>query len=88
LYCEADQSYTRVYTINGNKLLVSKPLSTIEQMLPESTFFRIHKSHIVNLNYVKSYSRAEGFHIVLENGTKLDVATRRNEEFVKALTHR
>jgi two-component system LytT family response regulator len=57
-------------------------------MLPSNLFYRIHKSHLVNLDYIKSYSRAEGFHVVLENGTKLDVAYRRNDDFIKVLTKR
>jgi two-component system LytT family response regulator len=88
MYCEADQNYTKVFTVNGSELLISKPLNSIQNLLPDDLFYRIHKSHIVNLNYVKSYSRTEGFHIVLENGMVLSVATRRNEDFVKVLTQR
>ena len=88
VYCEADQNYTKVHTINGGELLISKPLNAIESLLPANLFYRIHKSHLVNLNYIKLYSRNEGFHVVLEDGTKLDVATRRNDDFIRALTHR
>ncbi len=88
LYCEADQNYTKVHTIDGGELLISKPLNAIESLLPETIFYRIHKSHLVNLNYIKSYSRTEGIHVVLEDGTKLDVATRRNDDFIKVLIHR
>ena len=88
IYCEADLNYTRVHTVSGSVLLISKPLNVIESLLPANLFYRIHKSHLVNLNYIKSYSRAEGFHILLEDGTKLDVATRRNDDFIKALTYR
>ncbi|MDP3642010.1 MAG: LytTR family DNA-binding domain-containing protein [Bacteroidota bacterium] len=56
LYCEADQNYTNVYTINGKVFLVSKPLAVIEKLLPGNIFFRIHRSHSVNLNYIKTYS--------------------------------
>jgi len=88
VYCEADQNYTKVHTIDGGVLLISKPLNAIESLLPANLFYRIHKSHLVNLNYIRSYSRSEGFHVVLEDGTKLDVATRRNDEFIKALTQK
>ncbi len=88
MYCEADQNYTKVFTVDGEKLLISKPLNAVQSLLPDDIFYRIHKSHIVNLNYIKTYSRAEGFHVILENGVKLDVATRRNEDFLKALTKR
>lgn len=88
IYCEADQNYTKVHTIDGGVLLISKPLNAIESLLPANLFYRIHKSHLVNLNYIRSYSRAEGFHIVLEDGTELDVATRRNDDFIRALTQK
>ena len=88
IYCEADQNYTRVHTIGGGELLISKPINVIGNMLPANLYYRIHKSHLVNLDYIKSYSRVEGFHVILENGTKLDVAYRRNDDFIKALTQR
>lgn len=88
MYCEADQNYTRVFTIEGEKILVSKPIKDVQKLLPDNIFFRIHKSHLVNLNYIKSYSRIDGFQVELENGCLLDVATRRKEDFIRALTHR
>ena len=72
--------------VNGEQILVSKPISYLEEILPVDTFFRIHKSHLVNLNFIKSYDRTEGYQVVLDNGAKLDVATRRNQDFLKALT--
>jgi len=86
LYCEADQNYTKIYMVNGEQILVSKPIRYLEEVLPIDTFFRIHKSHLVNLNFIKSYDRTEGYQVVLDNGAKLDVATRRNQDFLKALT--
>lgn len=86
IYCEADENYTRIFTVRGDSILVSRTLKVVEEMLPSDYFFRIHKSFLVNMNYVKSYNRTEGHKILLENGTQLEIATRRNEEFVKALT--
>ena len=57
-------------------------------MLPEELFFRIHKSYLVNLNYIKTYNKVERHFVVMDNGTKLEVATRRTEEFERALTKR
>jgi two-component system LytT family response regulator len=88
LYCEADQNYTRVYTLRGETLMVSRSLGFLEEQLPKDIFFRIHKSYLVNLNFVKTYSRKDGNHIVLENGTNLSIASRRNEAFLQVLTNR
>lgn len=87
IYCEADQNYTIVHISSGKTLTVSKTLKFVEDMLPTDIFFRCHKKHLVNLNYIKKYSRVNGHKITLENGETLDVATRRTEEFIQIITN-
>jgi len=86
MYCEAEQNYTKIYLLNGKYILVSKTLKLVEEILPNEVFFRIHKSHLLNLNYVERYTRADGHRVILDNGMQLDVAGRRIDEFVSALT--
>jgi two-component system, LytTR family, response regulator len=81
LYCLASENYTHVFTIDNEDFLVTRTLKAIEELLPVDTFFRIHKSTLLNLNYVKSFSRKDGCVVTLENGQKFEVATRRQEEF-------
>ena len=86
IYCQSDSNYTKIFIINEPSVLVSKTLKLIEELLPQDMFFRIHKSYLVNLNFVKSYINKDGHYVVLDDGTRLDVAFRRTEEFVRALT--
>lgn len=88
IYCEADENYTKIHLTSGEMLLVPRTLKVIEELLPSSHFFRIHKSYLINLNFVKNYKKTEGFRVALENGIVLDVAVRRNEEFIKVLTQK
>ena len=88
VYCQAEENYCKIFTNRNEAILVARTLKNIEELLPEELFFRIHKSHLVNMNYIKSYSKIDGYKIILDNGIELDVATRRNEEFLKALTKR
>ena len=88
VYCQAEENYCKIFTNRNEAILVARTLKNIEELLPEELFFRIHKSYLVNMNYIKSYSKTEGYKIMLENGVELDVATRRNDEFLKALTKR
>lgn len=87
IYCEADENYTKIHTVRGEMILVSKNLGVIEELLPEKMFFRTHKSYLVNLNFIKKYIRTDHHYVELEDGTELDVAKRRTEEFVEALIH-
>jgi two-component system LytT family response regulator len=81
--CEAMGSYTKIYIRDSKNVLVSKPLKDYESLLPEEIFFRIHNSHLINLNYIKKYNRGRGGSIELEDGSVIEVATRRKEEFLK-----
>ena len=83
LRCEARGAYTEIHTIHPKKLLVSRPLKDYENLLPEDIFFRIHNSHLINLNYIKKYSRGRGGYVELEDGSIIEVAIRRKDEFLK-----
>lgn len=80
--CEAQGPYTRIYVKNSKRILVSKPLKDYEGLLPNDIFLRIHNSHLVNLNYIKKYNRGRGGYIEMDDGTTLEVATRRKDEFL------
>jgi two-component system, LytTR family, response regulator len=87
IYCKAQESYCKIHLAGNFSYLVSRSLKQMEQILPAELFFRIHKSFLINLNYLHSYKKAEGY-IILKNGEELEVATRRSEEFLKRLIHR
>ena len=80
--CEADVNYTHIFTLGGIKYTISKPLKYFEGLLTVHGFFRIHNSHLINLNYVKAYAKS-GYVTLLDN-TKLDVSVRKREALVKA----
>jgi len=85
-YCVAEENYSRIFMIDGRQVVVAKNLGLLQEILPEKLFFRIHKSYLVNLNFVKTYSRYQRHYITLEDGTELDVAKRRIDEFVKTIS--
>jgi two-component system, LytTR family, response regulator len=49
----ADGDYTHVFTDDGRKYLVTKPLKEWEDRLPEKYFVRIHRSTVINLEYIE-----------------------------------
>lgn len=82
---EADGAYTLVYLADGSKLLVSKKLKFFEDLLAKrKNFFRIHRSHLINLNFVKKYNRLESF-IQMDNGLSMPVSKDRKKEFEDSL---
>ncbi len=78
---EADGAYTHVFLADGSKLMVSKKLKFFEDLLSKrKNFFRIHRSHLINLNFVKKYNRLDSS-IVMDNGSSMPVSKERKKEF-------
>jgi two-component system LytT family response regulator len=86
LYCEALSNYVKIHTFDGRTILVSKTLKLIEEMLPSESFFRIHKSYLVNLNYVLKYDKSVGLFVELVTSVKLPVSVRNNAGLIHAIT--
>ncbi|NOQ71573.1 MAG: response regulator [Crocinitomix sp.] len=64
---EAKEAYSTIHLLNGEKYMVSKNLKHFENLLEENgTFFRSHKSWLVNISRVKTYSKSQ-LTITLEN---------------------
>tara|TARA_R100000935_G_C2817592_1_gene158060 strand:+ start:731 stop:1483 length:753 start_codon:yes stop_codon:yes gene_type:complete len=84
LYCKAESNYCCIKKIDGITKTVTKTLKYVEEVLPESTFKRIHKTYIINLNYLVRYNKANK-EVELTNGEKLPVSFRKEEEFINAI---
>jgi two-component system, LytTR family, response regulator len=82
---ESEVNYTRFYLTNKETILVSKTLGDFEELFAENNFFRPHKSHIINLKFVKKYVKGEGGQIILEDNTAIDVSRRKKEEFLQKI---
>lgn len=84
--CESDRNYTFIFLTDGRKILVSRTIKEYDEMLSDHNFFRIHQSHLINLSYLKNYTRGRGGYVELTDGTVLDVSARRKSEFLKRMS--
>jgi len=82
LYCESDGAYSTLYFTQGTKLLISKPLRYLEEILCNYHFYRVHKSFIVNLNYIIKYTRGAGGALTMKNGDEIRVSRSKKEELL------
>ena len=82
---EGDSNYTKIFFKKGSPLLISKTLKDFEKQLIEYQFERIHKSHLINLNYVTKYYKNDGGKVLMEDGTVLSVSTRKKEKLMARL---
>lgn len=84
LYCQAEGNYCVLHKIDGRTITVSKTLKYVEELLPLNSFQRIHKTFVVNLNYVVKYLKGTK-EVELTNGERLQVSHRKVDEFIDAI---
>ena len=82
---ESDGNYSNVYTTSNKKMLVTRILKEFEKMLIPHGFSRVHKSHLINHNYIRDYIKGEGGTVIMEDGTEIEVSRRRKSSFLSAL---
>lgn len=83
--CQARENYTDIYIKNRECIVAAKTLKEFEEMLSPYGFYRIHYSHLVNMQYVKAFDKRSGGHVQLADKEKVPVSNRRRDGFLKAL---
>jgi len=82
---EASNGCTTVYLQNGKRVTVTGTIKDYEELLPESIFFRIHHSHLINLTKIRAYQKGRGGYLTMDDDSFIPVANRRREEFMQRL---
>ena len=80
---EADGCYTKIFIKGEKTKMICRTLKAFEDALPKELFFRVHKSHLINLKYVKDYSNLSGNHVRMSDGSKVEISRRKAPEFIK-----
>jgi two-component system LytT family response regulator len=83
---ESSANYSRLFLTNKHSVLVTKLLKDFEELLAPYRFFRVHNTHLINLNYISKYIRGDGGQVVMENGDVVDVSRRKKEQFLGLLS--
>jgi DNA-binding LytR/AlgR family response regulator len=79
---EAMNGYSMICFTNGQKFLSSKVLRWFEEQLPSELFVRVHRTHLVNKNFICRYIN-HGKKIGLSNGESVEVSRRKKREILR-----
>ncbi|AMA48366.1 MULTISPECIES: LytR/AlgR family response regulator transcription factor [Flavobacterium] len=86
LFIKGEGAYSEISFTNNDKLLVSRNLKNFEDIICEQkNFIRIHKSFILNTNYIKSYNKSDGGSIEIQNGLHLPIAADKIQTILRAI---
>lgn len=81
VHLEANGNYTFIYA-KDKKQIVSKPIKFYENLLDGKQFFKSHKSHLINMEMVKTFHKGKQAYVLMENGNQVPIAVRRKDEFL------
>ena len=81
---EASSNYSKLFFNNERPLTVAKVLHWFEDKLGEQFFYRIHRAHIVNRQFISTISIDNNV-LTLANGEQLKISRRRKENILKRL---
>ena len=83
--CEAEDNFTWFMLANGEKRMICRPLKHYEHALAPLGFVRVHRSHIVNRNYISKYRKGKGGVVVLQGGAEVPVSEAHKQGFLAAM---
>lgn len=82
LYVEASNNYAIVVLVDGEKIIISKTLKDVQEVLDNRNFFRIHRQFIINLNKVKAFNKIDCL-LTMENNKQLQVARIQRDKLIE-----
>lgn len=80
--CQANDNFTDFHLQNGKKIVICRTLKHYEDLLEEFGFMRIHRSHLVNLDFVTKYNKGKGGFLTLSDDTELEISPTKKKEFL------
>lgn len=82
---EADDNYTHIFLTTGERITASKTIKSYEQLLAAFNFYRVHKRHVINLNYMRKFVKGNGGYLIMDDGMKIEVSRRRRPAFMEQM---
>lgn len=83
--CESDSNYTTIYLNDRRKLVLTRTLKEVEEQLPFPPFFRIHNSHIVNVDCILKWYKTDGGYVIMNDGAQINISRSRKEAFFESM---
>ncbi|MEM9886741.1 MAG: LytTR family DNA-binding domain-containing protein [Bacteroidota bacterium] len=82
---EADDNYTHIHLLTGERITASKTIKSYEELLAPFNFYRVHKRHVINLNYMQKFVKGDGGYLIMDDGKKIEVSRRRRPAFMEQM---
>jgi len=74
-------NFTDVHLADGSKKMVCRFLKHFTDLL-HAPFLRVHKTHIINLDFVKTYHKGSGGYVTLTDGAEVEISAGYKDQFL------
>lgn len=85
--CESESNYTTFYLRDATKLIVSKTLKEFDELLTPYQFLRVHQSHLINLDAIRSFIKGDGGYIKMSDGSSVPISRQRRHLVIEKLNN-
>lgn len=82
IHCKANDNFTDFHFLDKQKKMICRTLKFYEELLGESGFLRVHKSHLINLDHIVKYTRGKGGQLTMIDGSMIDVSPNKKDELM------
>ena len=82
---EAEDNYTHIFMEDGERITASKTIKSFEDMLGPYNFYRVHKRHVINLNYMRKFVKGDGGYLIMDDEKRIEVSRRRRPAFMEQI---
>lgn len=82
---EAEDNYTHIFMEDGERITASKTIKSFEDMLGPYNFYRVHKRHVINLNYMRKFVKGDGGYLIMDDDKRIEVSRRRRPAFMEQI---
>jgi two-component system LytT family response regulator len=82
---EAEDNYTHIFLDGGERITASKTIKAYEELLAPFNFYRVHKRHVINLNFMRKFVKGDGGYLIMDDDMKIEVSRRRRPAFMERM---
>lgn len=82
---EAEDNYTHIFLNGGERITASKTIKAYEELLGPFNFYRVHKRHVINLNFMRKFVKGDGGYLIMDDDMKIEVSRRRRPAFMERM---